>query len=298
MRKQININDVFESIDNKLIEKRVPITHRYMDATREVSQYFGNVPIPISPKSLLPNNEFGNKLCIWLSDWYDHKYGDSQNINCDLGVFYQKVRGDLWKYRIPNFYGRCSFFVSQDLSDKGSNNETNILRMCEDMTESYVNNLSNEELKEIASNYSNAIEVFQTFSSWSSSNLKMHSTIRADFRNISTQLDTHTPHYGQAKWAYLQAAEKIIKSWLMKSGLDGAALKKLGHNMHRLVNAYNENYAQPISLINLEHINCPADARYEDENFSMVDVLNSQSWLFELITSIGYSPKLVKEESK
>ncbi|ROR25448.1 hypothetical protein EDB67_10498 [Vibrio crassostreae] len=291
MNKKVNINDIFESIDNNLIERRVPITYRYMDATREVSQYFGNIPIPISPNSLIPNNEFGNKLCIWLSDWYGHKYGDRQHYNGDLGVFYQIVQGDLWKYRVPNFYGRCNFFVSQDLSDKGGNSETNILRMCEDMTESYANRLSNEELIDIASNYSDAIEVFQIFNSWSSLNLRMYSTIRADFRNVSTQLDTHTPHYGQAKWAYLQAAEKIIKSWLMKSGLDQQALKKYGHNMHKLVNIYNKNYVQQISLINLEHISCPADARYEDETFSMVDTLNSQCWLFNLITTIGYSPK-------
>jgi hypothetical protein len=264
-----------------------------MDATGEVSQHFGNIPIPMSPKALLPDNELGNKLCIWLDNWYTNKYGDNLNFNFDLGFFYKKIQGDLWKYRIPNFCGTCNFFISQDLSDKGKENETNIMRMAEKMTQSYVNKLNNDELSEIRLSFANAIEVFQVFSSWSSSDLKMYNAIRADLRNVSIQLDDHIPHYGQTKWSYLQCAEKIMKSWLLKSGVTEEVLKKrYGHSIHKLTNAFNKHYVPQVSTAELLHIDCSADARYEDGSYGLDDIVNAQNWLYKLIVSIGYSPEL------
>lgn len=301
MKKKVNVNEVFEGIDRKLIEKGVPITHRYMDAIAEVSKHFGNIPIPIpiSPKALLPDNELGNQLCVWLNNWYTNKYDDNQKFNSDLGFFYQKIRGDLWKYRVPDFYGTCNFFINQDLSDKGKDNETNIMRMSEKMTQSYVNELSDDELSEIHSSFANAIEVFQIFNSWSSSGLRMFSAIQADLRNVSIQLENHIPHYGQTKWSYLQGAEKIIKSWLLKSGVPEEVLKKkYGHSIHKLVNAFNKHYVQQISTKELAHIDCSADARYEDENYSLDDIVKAQNWLFKLIVSIGYSPELSPDITK
>ncbi|MNB99074.1 hypothetical protein D3C77_270130 [compost metagenome] len=291
MENKINVNELFEVIDKKLIEKGIPITHRYIDATGEVSQHFGNIQIPISPKSLLHDNELGNQLCIWLHDWYTQKYGDNQRFNFDLGFFYQRIRGDLWRYRVPNFFGTCNFFISKDLSDKGGNNETNIMRMSEKMTQFYVNELSDDELSAIFISFSNAIEVFQIFNLWSSLDLRMFSAIQADLRNISIQLDNHRPHYGQTKWSYLQCAEKIIKSWLLKSGVSEELLKnKYGHNIHKLVNAFNHHYVQKISTKELSHIDCSADARYADEIYNLDDILNAQRWLFKLINSISYHP--------
>jgi hypothetical protein len=293
MKNKVNVNEVFEQIDNKLIEKGVPKTDRYMDAIEEVSVHFGNIAIPISPKALLPDNELGNQLCVWLDNWYTNKYGDSQNFNSDLGFFYKKIQGDLWKYRIPNFCGTCDFFISQDLSDKGKDNQTNILRMSDKMTQSYVNKLNNDELSGILLSFENAIEVFQVFGSWSSADLKMYSAIRADLKNVSVQLDDHIPHYGQTKWSYLQCAEKIMKSWLLKSGLTEKVLKnKYGHKIDKLARAFNEHYVQQVTIADLPHIDCSPNARYENGCYGLGDIVNAQSWLFKLIISIGHSPEL------
>lgn len=90
MRKKVIINEVFEEIDQRLIEQGLPITLRYMQAVGEVSKYFENTSIPLSPKSLLPDNDLGNQLCVWLNDWYDAKYGKLQSFNSDLGFSIKK----------------------------------------------------------------------------------------------------------------------------------------------------------------------------------------------------------------
>lgn len=33
MNKKLNLNELFEKIDNELIERRVPIAHRFLEAT-------------------------------------------------------------------------------------------------------------------------------------------------------------------------------------------------------------------------------------------------------------------------
>lgn len=293
MKKEIVINDIFENIDKRLTERGVPITLRYMEAVGEISKYFDNTPIPLSPKSLLPNNDFGNQLCIWLHNWYDAKYGDNQRYNSDLGFLYQKIRGDLWHYRVPNFCGTCNFFIDKDLKVCGENNETNILRMSPKMTQSYVNSLTEIELEQLVSNFGSAIESFEIISGWRVIKIPYHQAIDADFKAISAQIEPHIMNYGQARWAYLQCTEKILKSWLLKAGLPEEQLKnKFGHSIHKLVNAFNKHYEVQLSIDKLEAINCPASARYGDDSFISDDIIEAQKWLFNLIKSIGFSPQL------
>lgn len=99
--------------------------------------------------------------------------------------------------------------------------------------------------------------------------------------------------YAQARWAYLQCAEKILKAWLLKAGLTEKELKnKYGHSIHKLVNAFNLHYKENLSLNGLESIKCSAGARYGDENFTSDDIIDAQEWLFKLIKTIGFEPTL------
>lgn len=287
------INDIFEDIDERLIAQGVPIKLRYMEAVGEVSAYFGNVPIPLSPKSLLPNNEMGNQLCVWLHDWYDAKYGKLQSFNSDLGFFYQKIRGDLWHYRVPNFVGTCNFFIDKNLTVCGAHNETNIMRMSSNMTQAYVNSLTDDELSSLMASFSSALESFEILSGWRIAKIPFCQAIEADLKTITVQLQTNTMNYGQARWAYSQCAEKILKAWLLKAGISEKRLKdKYGHSIHKLVNAFNKHYNEQLSSDKFDAITCSPSARYDEDDFSSEDIIEAQNWLFETIKTIGFSPKL------
>ncbi|MCR9878696.1 MULTISPECIES: HEPN domain-containing protein [Vibrio harveyi group] len=293
MSKKVVINDIFEEIDGRLIIQGVPIKLRYMEAVGEVSAYFGNVPIPLSPKSLLPNNEIGNQLCVWLHDWYDAKYGKLQSFNSDLGFFYQKIRGDLWHYRVPNFVGTCNFFIDKNLTVCGAHNETNIMRMSSNMTQAYVNSLTDAELSSLMASFSSALESFEILSGWRLAKIPFCQAIEADLKTISVQLQTNAMNYGQARWAYSQCAEKILKAWLLKAGISEKRLKdKYGHSIHKLVNAFNKHYNEQLSSDKFDAITCSPSARYDEDDFSSEDIIEAQNWLFETIKTIGFSPKL------
>lgn len=233
MRQKVVINDVFEDIDNQLTERGVPIALRYMEAIGEVSKYFGNTPIPLSPKSLLPNNDLGNQLCIWLHGWYDARYGDNQRYNSDLGFLSENS----WRsMALPSakFFGTCNFFIDKNLETRGGDNKTNILRMSPKMTQTYVNSLTEIELQQLVSNFEIAIESFEIVSGWRVIKIPFYQAIDADFKTIAAQLESHIMNYGQARWAYLQCAEKILKSWLLKAGCTEERLKnKFGHSIHK-----------------------------------------------------------------
>ncbi|EHR6179316.1 MULTISPECIES: HEPN domain-containing protein [Vibrio] len=293
MSKKVVINDIFEEIDERLITQGVPIKFRYMEAVGEVSAYFGNVPIPLSPKSPLPDNEMGNQLCVWLHDWYDAKYGKLQSFNSDLGFFYQKIRGDLWHYRVPNFVGTCNFFIDKNLTVCGAHNETNIMRMSSNMTQAYVNSLTDAELISLMASFSSALESFEILSGWRIAKIPLCQAIEADLKTITVQLQTNTMNYGQARWAYSQCAEKILKAWLLKAGVSEKRLKdKYGHSIHKLVNAFNKHYNEQLSSDKFDAITCSPSARYDEDDFSSEDIIEAQNWLFETIKTIGFSPKL------
>ncbi|HHF2855304.1 TPA: HEPN domain-containing protein [Vibrio diabolicus] len=293
MIKKVVINDIFEEIDERLITQGVPIKLRYMEAVGEVSAYFGNVPIPLSPKSPLPDNEMGNQLCVWLYDWYDAKYGKLQSFNSDLGFFYQKIRGDLWHYRVPNFVGTCNFFIDKNLTVCGAHNETNIMRMSSNMTQAYVNSLTDAELISLMASFSSALESFEILSGWRIAKIPLCQAIEADLKTITVQLQTNTMNYGQARWAYSQCAEKILKAWLLKAGVSEKRLKdKYGHSIHKLVNAFNKHYNEQLSSDKFDAITCSPSARYDEDDFSSEDIIEAQNWLFETIKTIGFSPKL------
>ena len=266
-----------------------------MHALPELSKRF-NVSIPLSPTRRLPDNDLGNKLSEWLNAWYKSKYGDNQNMNIDLGFLYIKIKGDLWLYRVPNFFGSCSFFINQDLSYKGKMGETNILRMSENMTQAYVDLLSNAELEHIFNNYKIALDVAQTLSCWFSSKIHLHQAIKADLKTVKAHIGNHSSDYGQARWAYMQCAEKILKSWLLQAGYTETQLKnpkEFGHDIQKLVAAFNGKYTTHVNTKNLENIKCSASARYNQSDFKINDIIKAQSWLFSLITSIGVNPTRV-----
>ncbi|KFZ30197.1 hypothetical protein IDSA_11320 [Pseudidiomarina salinarum] len=293
MNKKIIINDVFENIDSRLIQEGVPITLRYIKATGEVSKYFDNIPVPLSSKNLLPNNDFGNQLTIWLSSWYDAKYGNNQQYDSDLGFFYQEIRGDLWRFRVPDFYGRCMFFIDTNLEICGANNETNILRMCPQLTQAYVNSLNENEMQQLASNFNLAVETLQILNTWKIKKVPLYKDFDADLKTISAQLGNHSSNYGQARWGYLQCAEKILKSWLLDAGYREEKLRKdFGHNIRKLLSEFNKCYIERVSITQIDDIACSAGARYGEGDFSKKDIIKAQEWLFNLVKSIGDAPRL------
>ena len=148
------------------------------------------------------------------------------------------LQGDLWRFRVPNFYGKCEFFIEKNLNIKGGQNQTNILRMCKEITPFMIERLTDDELELIIDLYSKALESFQILNHWNSY-LIFAESIRADLRSIKNHLEINNQNFGQVKYAFMQCVEKILKSFLLKAGLTEKELKaKYGHSIVKLAKAY------------------------------------------------------------
>ncbi|MDN3617234.1 hypothetical protein [Vibrio gallaecicus] len=118
----------------------------------------------------------------------------------------------MWHYRVTNFVGTCNFFIDKNLTVCGAHNETNIMRMSSNMTQAYVNSLTDAELSSLMASFSSALESFEILSGWRIAKIPFCQAIEADLKTITVQLQTNTMNYGQARWAYSQCAEKILKA--------------------------------------------------------------------------------------
>lgn len=283
---------LIDKFDKEAIEKQIPVYQRYMYVHSRLGNVFPNIPLPIVAYSPLRDNELGNFIVECLNKWFKDKYAESLRTNLDLGIVIINLQGDLWRFRVPNFYGKCEFFIDNDLNVKGANNQTNILRMCEELTPFIIQKLNDDEFDFILKIYSEALEVYQILNHWYSY-LTFAKSIRADLRNINNHLEINNQNLGQVKYAFMHCAEKILKSFLLMAGLTEKELKdKYGHSIVKLTKAFNQYYQENISLVDISFIECSADARYGTVNFQHEDIMKAQQWFFYMIRTINFSPSL------
>lgn len=294
---QVDINKIFEKIDAKLAAENVPVDLRLDVAFGEVSDYFG-ICLPVRSSAPLPSNEAGNQIAAWLENWYQSMYGQQKTKRFVLGEFSVKIRNDLWLYSIPEYSGKCSFFVNKDLYDKGESYEANVLRMCIEMQQSYINRLTDAEVKYIFKTFNFSRESFEIYSCWSVLELPMYHAATADYENAKVQLHNYNPHYGQARWSYLQCFEKIIKSWLKKTGKTDSELRDIGHSLEESIKKFNQLYSSKISLDLARKIQCSASVRYDEEESNKEQALAAEKAVLQLIHEIGFNPTLCESGHK
>lgn len=287
-----NIQEIISDVDAKLIRKNIPIKIRCVSAIGEISDLL-DVPIPIYPDESCPVGILGEVLCREIYEWYGNRYGLRQRLNNDLGCFIIFLRGDFWFCRIPDFHGTCNFFICQDLSEKGNDNETNILNMIEGMTQDNASSLTDSELEMIYDLYLVALEASETLDAWRFSNLLMYEAAVADLNSATQHVISSSPHYGQAGWSYAQFIEKVIKSWLEVGRVEHKKIRALNHNISRIAEKYNEIYNNKITMSNISMIISSSGLRYDEVPISQNQIFEMQNKVFKVIIEIGMKPEVI-----
>ena len=294
-RFEAELNNLIEKFDKEAIDKRIAVYQRYIYIHSRLGNVFPTIPLPIVVNSPLNDNELGNFIVECLDKWCRSKYQNARRTNLDLGMVIINLQGDLWRFSVPNFYGKCEFFIEKNLNIKGGQNQTNILRMCKEITPFMIERLTDDELELIIDLYSKDLESFQILNHWNSY-LIFAESIRADLRSIKNHLEINNQNLGQVKYAFMQCVEKILKSFLLKVGLTEKELKaKYGHSIVKLAKAYNENYQDNLSLKDINFIECAADARYGAVNIPIEDIMKAQQWFFYMCQTINFNPVLIKK---
>ena len=118
-RFEAELNNLIEKFDKEAIDKRIAVYQRYMYIHSRLGNVFPTIPLPIVVNSPLNDNELGNFIVECLDKWCRSKYQNARRTNLDLGMVIINLQGDLWRFRVPNFYGKCEFFIEKNLNIKG-----------------------------------------------------------------------------------------------------------------------------------------------------------------------------------
>lgn len=207
---------------------------------------------------------FNDPLSRKVIEWFQTRYGNRLNVDFDFGLAVLMIRGDLFRFRCPLFYGRLLTACAPELLNHRSVGVAvnkpamlNVLELMEGITVPYARSLTDEDLAELHDRIVRTQIRFGRISDAGAQ--KFIEEGRADIRVAVDQMMRNVPQCGPSKWASLQAVEKFLKAYITQQG----ATFKYNHDLAELATAA-ENVGLP--KLNREAINlvqCSASVRYD-----------------------------------
>lgn len=274
---------MMREIDANLMQQGAAITARPLLAGREISLKYGvDFPVvPPGPRAPPELCRFG-PLCNKVHAWFEAAYGDRLKIDPSPGRIVIDLDGDLYALRLPRFWGQGEFIISRQFlppTELRVNRpfRSNILQLVDHMTEAKAALLSREAIQSIFEHFPIALRVLYDLESSSSSDLVR--IARSDLDTAAEKLLGRGEHYGESKWASLQATEKCLKAAISLAG----AQYRQGHTLTALVQ-HLDDLGISVSKVGLiELIQCRGGIRYGEEPCTRDQAIAAHHASFQLI---------------
>jgi len=270
-------------IDLILREKDIPIPGRTVHALCEAGTKLG-IEVLIAPIKSAPIEGVyeGESLSAHIVKWVQDRYGERLKMDLSIGHALILIRGTPWLLKFPWMVGSVRMVCERDLSKEFQNFVVyksgephpkpimNLLLCIRDLPQSLVNDLSDDELREILDYFLVGNEFFiRTYRFFKDAELLL-SGIRDVKSSAEYCVDSNSTH-GLSRWASLQSAEKFLKFYIEQSG------EQFPHT-HDLKRLANQAYGLGLPLIEetvLDHIQCNASVRYESLQHKTLDVVKA-----------------------
>jgi hypothetical protein len=266
---------LIEKIDAALISKETPISCRVIPALGLIREFLKvDIPITTKKRSPTPGSYEGEDLTLRVVNWYEQLYGDRMLHDFRPGRTVLLLRGDIWTFHFPRFYGRAQVFCSQTESTLRPPNgrgpvRYNVLDAIEDLAPGLRNALCKSELGYIEQVFELGHKSLQELESIH--HIDLATDAFADLNAAVFHLTVRNRHHGLSKWASLQAAEKILKAFL-KEKTGGF---KNGHTLEPLALAAERAGLPPINRRLLKTVQCTANVRYGEEPVSLIEAVDA-----------------------
>lgn len=220
-----------DEIDRRLLEQGVPIPGRPIAAFRELAKEGIFLPIVSALDSPGSDN---------IHDWFRRRYGDRLLLDPCIGKIVISVRGDPYILKLPLIYGSWGGPLDVEKTFDG-------------MTKYLFADLSDEIRHDMISMFVWSYRRFLKLEGLPGSQ-------RANLDAAIMQLTSHSPHYGESKWASLQFAEKSLKKFIEARGEKAP----FTHDLEKLL-----SHAEGLGLAAgcwplTKMIQCPASVRYDN----------------------------------
>jgi len=239
---------ILQEIDLEQQNEGVSIPNRPLDALEKLS-------LRLNIESMSLSDSEAEKVC----SWYKGKYGGRLSIGgSDRMAFL--LNQDIWVYDFPKWcYGRCKIDPRKYVRDT-SENSFNTLSISQQIYLCYLYKLGEKGFKYLQQNCRNEL-------------------IQRAYKDIISCVDhLYEGDYNSARWDSLQAAEKIIKGFIRKTGKE---IKRI-HTLTKLV----EDLPFSINQENLTKIHCTAGVRYNEQKCSKRETVEAHHAVFKLIIEL------------
>lgn len=192
------------AIDRDLADQQVPISGRPLRAMLEYSKRTNTAFIMTGP--------LGERI----SAWFRHKYGCVLDRDFRIGNTVVELLGDLWRVRLPVIFGTWAFGASR--KPMATRPSTNTLDLVEsEHGEAFPDgaraSLADVDLNRVDAAFRRAYLAMREMPSSNARGGKheMVSSARADLETAVVRMIARPQHWGQSRWASLQAVEKLLK---------------------------------------------------------------------------------------
>jgi hypothetical protein len=221
--------------------------------------------------------------------WFIAMYGDRLNVDFDLGKTVIHLNSDLYLMRCVRCFGTviaiCSpTFFGVDLGSKiridGTRPAANILNYDNDLTSARASRLSSE-ICQVLDRYCQAFLTFLTLESvFAQKHIK---EAIDDCQTAVESLFMRIPNYGLSRYHSLQAAEKVLKSFLVLKGNDPEKI----HDLTKLTRMACALGLPELDRGRIDNVQCGGGVRYNASESTKDQAVSAHYSSFDLIREIS-----------
>ena len=295
---------LIEKVDFDLRSRGIPITGRPIMAIGEFCRLLkAELSLSVAKREPVAGRCSGVDLVLHIERWYDNRYGESINMVASSGEVIFLARGDPWVFRLPLILGggSLSFFCefgrestlpsSPQLFRQGQTQPVytyNILDAAVDLPSGLAKSLSEAEREELRSSFLLGWDAYEALRELRS--VGMVEKVRGDLSATVAHLAGRPSQSGLAKWAALQATEKMLKTYISEvhgkfpptHNLAALAAQAVGLGLPALDDGW------------IQSVQCPAGVRYGDSVVSLNEAVLAHHASLRIVAHIGAALKRLR----
>jgi hypothetical protein len=231
---------------------------------------------------------FHDPLAVRIYDWFTRQYGDRLKSDLAFGKTVVEIRQDLYALRVLRIYGRGMIFCDPSLPSVPpggvSINEPFKARLFEQidgLTPEFIRSFTTAECNNTLDAYARGFLGLSRMLDVEGAPFSKEAL--DDLLQSASHLVSRNPNFGFSRWSSLQAAEKVLKSYIVQNG---GALEKI-HKLAGLEKAASAIGLPKLPPNLLADIQCSADVRYAAHTVTKADALKAHYAVLDLSAIIA-----------
>lgn len=284
IRSEQEFDAMMRKVDAILQERHVPIHLRELQALGEAARILDINELKGGPlvTGAVPGVYEGDSLSAHIFQWIRKRYDKRLVVDFSNGYSVLILRGDAWLFQYPRVYGEFRAVCERNLSIRFPNVVTstggkplprlvlNVLHGIEKLSQVLASELSDDELREVLRVFVLGHDLFTALGSHCRSD-ELATAALLDYNSSARHCAAGSREYGMSRWASLQAAEKLLKHYLIRKG------KKFRytHNLKELGEQAHQSALPKIDSAVLESVQCAPDVRYQHGAQALADVVRA-----------------------